>query len=112
MTRSQASLVAVGTALPGGPPHRSQRAQIVTHYFHHGAWLEDDQLLRDAHRLTGIPGVLVHGRLDFGSPPDVAWQLAQAWPDAELHLVPTGHFGGAEMVSRLVDGTNHFAGRS
>ncbi|MFF1796736.1 prolyl aminopeptidase, partial [Kitasatospora sp. NPDC058263] len=36
--------------------------RICAHYFSNGAWLEKDQLLRDAHRLAGIPGVLVHGR--------------------------------------------------
>mgnify|MGYP002652412468 CR=1 FL=1 len=30
---------------------------------HHG-WLEPDQLIRDAHRLRGIPGTIVHGRYD------------------------------------------------
>jgi proline iminopeptidase len=52
-------------------------ARIVTHYFHHHAWLEDGVLLREAGRLDGIPGVLVHGRLDLGGPPMTAWELAQ-----------------------------------
>ncbi len=42
--------------------------RICAHYFSHGVWLEDGALLRDAHRLAGIPGVLIHGRLDMGSP--------------------------------------------
>ena len=70
------------------PLFRMAFARIVTHYFHHGAWLEPGQLLRDAGRLRGIPGVLVHGRLDIGGPPRTAWELAQVWPDAELHFVP------------------------
>lgn len=41
-------------------------ARIVTHYFRHNAWLEDGNLLRDASTLAGIPGVMVHGRLDLG----------------------------------------------
>lgn len=81
-------------------------ARVVTHYFHHRAWLADGQLLRDADRLRGIPGVLVHGRLDLGGPPDTAWQLAQAWLDAEMHLVRTGHGGGDEMTARIVQATN------
>jgi proline iminopeptidase len=84
-------------------------ARLVTHYFHHQAWLADGQLLRDAHRLAGIPGVLIHGRLDIGGPPDTAWLLARAWPGAELHLVRTGHGGGAEMTSRMIEATNRFA---
>ena len=76
------------------PAFRITFARVVAHYFHHGAWLTHNQILEDAHRLAGTPGVLVHGRRDLGTPPDGAWQLAQAWPTAELHLVETGHGGG------------------
>jgi proline iminopeptidase len=84
-------------------------ARLVTHYFSHAAWLEEDELLREAHRLTGIPGVLLHGRLDLSGPPDVAWQLAQAWPGAELRYIPGGHTGDAEMDRSLLEATNRFA---
>ncbi len=91
------------------PAFRITFARLVTHYFHHRAWLEDGQILREAHRLAGIPGVLIHGRLDLGGPVDTPWQLAQAWPEAELHLVGTGHQGGAEMTARIIEATNRFA---
>ena len=84
-------------------------ARLVTHYFSHAAWLEEDELLRNASRLAGIPGVMIHGRLDLAGPPDVAWQLAQAWPDAELHFVAGGHIGDAEMERRFLDATDRFA---
>ena len=84
-------------------------ARLVTHYFSHAAWLDDGQILRDSHRLAGIPGELVHGRLDLGGPADTAWQLARAWPDATLHLVDTGHGGGAVMTSHIIEATNRFA---
>ena len=93
------------------PEFRMTFARIVTHYFHHRAWLSDGQLLQDAHLLVGIPGVMVHGRFDLGSPVDTAWQLAQAWPDADLHVVETGHAGGDEMTSRVIEATNRYAGR-
>ncbi len=86
-------------------------ARLVTHYFSHAAWLEDGELLRNASRLAGIPGVLVHGRLDLSGPPDVAWQLARAWPGAELHFVPGGHTGDAEMDRLLLEATDRFAMR-
>ncbi|WP_371494846.1 prolyl aminopeptidase [Kitasatospora sp. NBC_00374] len=72
--------------------------RICAHYFSNGAWLEEDQLLRDAHRLAGIPAVLVHGRHDMGSPVQTAWELAKAWPDARLHIFEdSGHVGGEAM---------------
>jgi proline iminopeptidase len=86
-------------------------ARLCAHYFSHAAWLGGGQLLGNADRLAGIPGVLVHGRFDLGGPPDVPWLLARAWPDAELHLVRTGHVGGGEMMEALIAATDRFAAR-
>ena len=83
--------------------------RLWTHYFSHAAWLDSDQLLRNADRLAGIPGVLVHGRFDLGGPPHVPWLLARAWPAAELHLVRTGQVGGVEMMEELLRATDRFA---
>src|SRR5262245_26879387 len=49
-----------GPATPYGdrpPAARIAFVRIASHYFAHAAWLEEGALLRDAHRLTGIPGV-------------------------------------------------------
>ena len=70
------------------PAYRFARARIIAHYFANGAWLEDGQLLRNANRLVGIPGEIVQGRLDLEAPLATAWELAQAWPDANLTIVP------------------------
>jgi proline iminopeptidase len=86
-------------------------ARLVTHYFSHAAWLEEDELVRNASRLHGIPGVMAHGRLDLSGPPDVPWLLAQAWPDAELHFFGGGHTGDAEMDRLLLETTDRFASR-
>ena len=93
------------------PGHRLAFARLVTHYFHHAGFLEPDELLRNAGRLAGIPGVLIHGRFDIQGPPDVAWLLAQAWPEAELHFVDAGHTGGDEMRSLIIEATDRFAVR-
>lgn len=93
------------------PDFRMTFARLCAHYFSHAAWLGPDQLLRNANRLAGIPGVLVHGLFDIGSPADVPLRLAQAWPDAELHLVRTGHVGGGEMMEPLIGGIARFASR-
>ena len=93
------------------PRFRMAFARIVTHYFHHRAWLDDGELLHHADRLAGIPGVLVQGRLDLGGPPVTAWELAQAWPNAELHLVGGGHTGGPDMTDHLIAATDNLAGR-
>src|SRR3954447_9799676 len=85
--------------------------RICTHYFAHGAWLEEGVLLRDAARLAGIPGVLIHGRLDLSAPLDTAWELARAWPDAELITVAAaGHQGNAATTAHLVAALDRFSG--
>jgi proline iminopeptidase len=86
-------------------------ARIVTHYFHHNAWLEDGILLRNAAALAGIPGILIHGRLDLDAPLVTAWELAQAWPESELILVRgAGHASSDPGMSEaLIAATDRFA---
>ncbi|CDR06422.1 prolyl aminopeptidase [Streptomyces iranensis] len=86
--------------------------RICAHYFAHAGWLEDGQLLRDAHRLAGIPAVLIHGRLDLGSPLKSAWELSKAWPDAELKVIDdSGHTGSPTLRDAVLDAIARF-GRS
>jgi proline iminopeptidase len=94
------------------PVFRMCFARLCAHYFSHAAWLADGELLRNAGQLAGIPGVMIHGHFDISGPPDVPWLLAQAWPDAELHLVHTGHTGGDEMTESMMAALDRFAVRS
>ncbi|GAA4549554.1 prolyl aminopeptidase [Amycolatopsis samaneae] len=67
-------------------------ARLALHYFSHGAWLEEGQLIRDAGRLAGIPGVIVQGRYDAVCPPATAYALHRAWPGSRLRLIEgAGH---------------------
>ncbi|MBN8241813.1 prolyl aminopeptidase [Nitratireductor aquimarinus] len=88
-------------------------ARIENHFFVHGGWFEEGQLLRDAHKLVGIPGVIVHGRYDMPCPAHYAWQLHKAWPDAEFHLIEgAGHaFSEPGILDRLIRATDQFAGK-
>lgn len=88
-------------------------ARLVTHYWRHAGFLEDGVLLRHAGKLAGIPGVLVHGRLDVSGPLDVAWELAQAWPDSELVVVDEAGHSSRDpgMTEVLVSATDRFAKR-
>ena len=78
------------------PVFRSVFARLVTHYWSHGHFLADGQILAGMPRLTGIPAILIHGRYDVSGPPEVAWQLHNAWPGSELILLEdAGHGGGS-----------------
>lgn len=108
------SVIAVHPDTPPDPRYDDPRfriafARIVTHYFHHHAWLPDGDLLHHADRLAGIPGALVHGFLDIGGPVHSAWELARAWPDATLTVVDSGH-GGVDLVAATIAAINAFAG--
>ena len=73
-------------------------ARIENHYFVHGGWLDDGQLIANADRLAGIPGVIVQGRYDVATPAVTAYELHQAWPQADLQIVQTA--GHALLPSR------------
>lgn len=87
-------------------------ARIENHFFAHNAWLEDGQLLRDAGRLAGIPGTIVHGRYDMPCPARYAYALHQAWPEAEFHLIEgAGHaYSEPGILDQLIRATDRFAG--
>lgn len=87
-------------------------ARIENHFFTHSGWLEEGQLLRNAGRLAGIPGVIVHGRYDMPCPLHFAWQLHRAWPEADFHIVEgAGHaFSEPGILDRLIRATDGFAG--
>ena len=89
-------------------------ARIENHFFVNAGWLEEGQLLRDAHKLRGIPGVIVHGRYDMPCPAKYAWQLHKAWPEAEFHLIEgAGHaYSEPGILDRLIRSTDKFAGKA
>lgn len=97
----------------GGDDFALAFARIENHFFVNAGWLEEGQLLRDAGRLKGIPGVIVHGRYDMPCPARYAWELAKAWPDATLHLVEgAGHaYSEPGILHHLIEATDRFAGK-
>jgi len=80
---------------------------IEAHYMRNDFFLKPGQLLRDAGRLEGIPGVIVQGRYDLLCPPKSAYALKQAWPACRLQLMEgVGHCmtepGVAEAMAEAV----------
>jgi proline iminopeptidase len=88
-------------------------ARIECHYFQNrGFFARDGQLIDDADRLKGIPGVIIQGRYDVVTPMVTAWDLHKAWPEAEFVVVPdAGHTatepGIADAVIRATDWFRH-----
>ncbi len=83
-------------------------ARLEAHYFAHGLFLRENQLLDNADRLAGIPGIIVQGRYDIVCPPVSAHDLVTVWPDARLRIVDdAGHSATEPGIMRaLVQATD------
>ena len=88
-------------------------ARIENHYFVHGGWLEEGQLLRDVPRIAHLPCEIVQGRYDVATPARTAWDLHRAWPAARFHLIDDAGHATTEpgILSALIAATDRFAAR-
>lgn len=85
-------------------------ARIEAHYFRHGGFLADNQLLANVQRVRALPGVIVQGRYDMVCPIATADELYQAWPEAQYVVVPNAGHSAWEPGIRaaLVSATERF----
>ncbi len=87
-------------------------ARIECHYFiNQGFFESEDQLLRNIERIRHIPGVIVQGRYDVVCPMVSAWDLHQAWPEAEFIVVSDAGHSAFEpgIQTELLNATDRFA---
>ncbi len=74
-----------------------------SYYMKNRCFLEEGQLLRDAHRLEGIPTYIVQGRYDVICPPSTAWRLHRLIPGSELVIADaSGHSGSQPAITRAL----------
>jgi proline iminopeptidase len=95
----------------GKPDYAVAFARIECHYFVNGGFFTEDQLIRDIDRIRHIPAVIVQGRYDVCTPVATAWDLHNAWPEADFHIVDdAGHaFDEPGILHRLIEATDRFA---
>ena len=87
-------------------------ARIESHYLVNNGFLRcDGELLLEAHRIKGIPGVIVHGRYDVVTPIKSATLLNEAWSNSELRIVADAGHAMTEpgIVNELVRATRKFS---
>ncbi|MEH2549011.1 proline iminopeptidase [Bradyrhizobium sp. AZCC 2262] len=85
--RTRLDLAALGSSrgLPATP-------FMEAHYFANDCFMQPNQLLREAGRLKGIPGIIVQGRYDLLCPPATSHALGALWREAEIRFVEgAGH---------------------
>lgn len=90
------------------------QTRIELHYALHKYFIEEDQILRQCHKIPKkLPIMLIHGRQDLVCPPEAAYLLKQALPSAELTIVSdAGHLPkGNEMLDALVSASDRLAER-
>ena len=93
-------------------PHRAlSLARIEAHYFVNDAFIAPNQIIANAHKLKGIPGIIVHGRYDVVCPLDNAFALHQAWPGSELQIIRDAGHSAMEpsITDALVRATDQIA---
>ena len=89
-------------------------ARICAKFFLEDFYFEESQLLKNAHRLKDIPGIIVQGRHDICTPPTSAWELKKAWPEVDLRIVHDAGHSAYEpgIIDGLVRATDELAGKS
>ena len=86
-------------------------ARIENHYFLHGGWFDEGQLIAGVDAIRDIPAVIVQGRYDVCTPPMTAWELHRAWPEAELVMIADAAHSASEpgIAAALRAATDRFA---
>ena len=65
---------------------------MEAHYFQSDCFMRPNQLLAEAGKLKGIPGIMVQGRYDLLCPPATSHALAAVWLESEVQCVEgAGH---------------------
>ena len=84
--------------------------RLESHYMLHGAFLDEDQLVRDIGRIAHLPATIVQGRYDVICPPLSAWRLHTAWPGSKLEMIADAGHGALEagIARALVAATEQF----
>lgn len=87
-------------------------ARIECHYFINDGFFDGpNELLENIDRIRHIPSVIVQGRYDVVCPPVTAWDLHNAWPEAEFNLIPNAGHSAFDPgnTQALVAATDAFA---
>jgi proline iminopeptidase len=87
-------------------------ARIESHYFKNAMFMAENHLLDNLDRIRHLPAAIVQGRYDVVCPIVTADELARAWPDAEMTVVPDAGHAAMETGIRtaLVTATERFKG--
>jgi len=88
-----ATVTSSGRGGDSPPDYARAFARLENHYFTNGGFLDEDgHILKRISLLKDVPGTIVQGRYDMICPPQGAHDLAQAWGNVDLRMIPVaGH---------------------
>ncbi len=80
-------------------------AILESHYINHHYFIEDNEILANAHKIRHLPCYIIHGRYDMVCPLASAWELNQALLASDLRIIrDAGHSDReAGIIDALVD---------
>ena len=86
-------------------------ARIECHYFVNQCFFKPNQLLRNMHKISHLPGIIVHGRYDMICPAEQAFEIHDVWQECQLHIVRGAGHAQQEpgIVDNLIKATREFA---
>ncbi len=87
-------------------------ARIECHYFvNQGFFEQENQLLENIDRIRHLPGIIVQGRYDVVCPMITAWELHQAWQEAEFIVINDAGHSVSEpgIKDALIKASDRFA---
>jgi proline iminopeptidase len=89
-------------------------SRIFAHYDVNDYFLAPNQLLREAGKLAGIPGIIINGRFDMCTPSLGAFELNTCWPDSRLVIAPVaGHrWNDPPLAREIIAALNQLASPS
>ena len=84
--------------------------RLEAHYMLNLGFFTEDQLVRNVGHIRHLPAVIVQGRYDMICPPQSAYRLHQAWPEAKFHMIADAGHAGMEVgtATALVAATEQF----
>lgn len=110
----EGSMLSLRPSVGGGTPIADDiqvaRARVQLHYILHECFVGQRDILKEVPTLAHIPTTIIQGRYDLVCPPLTAWQLSQAMPHAQFHVIAdAGHSAmEAGVTSALVAATEQF----
>jgi proline iminopeptidase len=85
---------------------------LVIHYWKHSGFMGENEVHDNMDRISHIPSVLIHGRLDVSSPLVTAWQLHKQWEASDLIIEDTEGHGGVKMKKEMDKAVSRFENRN